>query len=317
MNIDSKFDRVVKDLPISGNVVVALSGGADSTALYLLAKKYYVNTPIALIIDHKMRSESTDEAILVKQYIESIGGVAHILTYKQKRLKNQSDARDARYKLLTNWCTENQCDYLFLGHNLNDDIENFLIRLERGTGLAGLANIKKISKYNDINIIRPLLEVTRSEIEQYLISQNITWVNDPSNKQDKYLRSRVRKFLFDELGDEIAIKRIHQTQLNLTRASKAIDNMVMSFYNNDVVFIDNKHSYINIDKLKKLEEEIALRVLSRLVVAIAGEKDSTGRLKNLENFYYKIMNNNFKKTTFGGCLVFIKNNFIYIEGEKI
>ena len=148
---------------IHESFVVAVSGGPDSLALAFLAKIYAYKNKIQskfLIVDHKLRKESTKEAKLVKKILKKHSINSEILTwYGKKPKKNiQSLARNKRYDLLIKKCKKLKIKKnLLLGHHQNDLIENFFIRIFRGSGLKGLVSLENKNVISNINFLRPLL----------------------------------------------------------------------------------------------------------------------------------------------------------------
>ena len=144
----SLFNTFEKDFSIKKGFIVAVSGGPDSLALAFLTKiysiKYNLNSRY-FIVDHKLRKESTKEAIEVKKILNKFNIKAEILTwYGKKPTKNiQSLARKKRYDLLFSKCKQLQIPNLVIGHHLGDLFENFFIRMIRGSGLKGLVSLEK------------------------------------------------------------------------------------------------------------------------------------------------------------------------------
>ena len=143
--------------------LVAVSGGPDSLALAALSQIYsneQRNRIFFVLVDHGIRSNSSKESRLVKSLLKKKKINLIILKNKEKINKNiQSQARDIRYKLLLNFCNKNKIKFILTGHHRDDQIETFLIRLSRGSGIQGLSSMKKVSSLsNNIKLIRPLLD---------------------------------------------------------------------------------------------------------------------------------------------------------------
>ena len=150
-----------KSLDISENFIVAVSGGPDSLALAFLAKIYSLKKkliPKFFIVDHKLRKESSKEAKLVQKVLKKYSIKAEVLTWKGKRpLKNiQSFARKIRFKLLYEKSDRLKIKNILLGHHSEDLIENFFLRMIRGSGLKGLVSLNKKVEINGKNLFRPL-----------------------------------------------------------------------------------------------------------------------------------------------------------------
>ena len=188
LRIYNKFDN---DLNINNDFIVAISGGPDSLALSFLAKIFAIKNSLKaryLIVDHKLRKESTSEAKYVQSLLKNYSININILSWKgQKPKKNiQSVARDKRYELLINNAKKYKIKNILLGHHLDDLFENFFIRILRGSGLNGLISLDKKTKKNEVNLIRPLINVDKKDL--IYISKNVfgTYVDDPTNKDEIY-----------------------------------------------------------------------------------------------------------------------------------
>ena len=193
------YKRFEKSLNIIENFGVAVSGGPDSLALAFLAKIYSLKrgiSPKFFIVDHKLRPESTTEAKAVQKILRKVFINLEILTWKGKKPKNniQSIARNVRYQLMHDRCEKYKIKNLLVGHHQDDLIENFFIRMVRGSGLKGLVSMDKMSKIDNMNIYRPLIDQKKDDL--ILVSKKIFdfYVRDPSNNDKKFQRIRIRKF---------------------------------------------------------------------------------------------------------------------------
>ena len=192
LNFKNKLDRLNKK-----KYVVAVSGGPDSLALAALTKAYSYQKKLKfcyILIDHKLRKNSHLEALRTKKLLKKQKINLKILINKKKINKNvQAEARVTRYEILTKYCKKNNIGVVITAHNLEDQVETFLIRLSRGSGLKGLSSMKLLSKIeNKVVLFRPLLDVKKEHLIN--ISKNIfgKYIYDPSNKDLKFLRTRVR-----------------------------------------------------------------------------------------------------------------------------
>ena len=165
------FNQFLKSNDISKNIAVAVSGGPDSLALAYLAKCFALKKDIIIkcyIVNHKLRKNSSSEALFVKDILKKIGINCKILNWNGKKPTSniQSKARDKRYSLLASECKKDNIKNLLVGHHSDDLLENFLIRIVRGSGLNGLISFNKNARYNDqkLNILRPLLDVEKKDL---------------------------------------------------------------------------------------------------------------------------------------------------------
>ena len=174
--IQSLFNKFEKNFKIKEGFIVGVSGGPDSLALAFLTKiysiKYKLNSRY-FIVDHKLRKSSTNEAKTVKKILNNFHIKTEILTwYGAKPSKNiQSLARKKRYDLLLSKCRQLNISNLVVGHHLDDLYENFFIRMTRGSGLRGLVSLEKNTRFDSINVVRPLLNFEKKNLK--LISNKV------------------------------------------------------------------------------------------------------------------------------------------------
>lgn len=281
-------------------IALAVSGGPDSLAmLYLMHEQAKGKKLIALTVDHKLRSESKEEAKYVALICKNLGIEHHILEWKHSGVKGNihDQARKARYGLMTDFCLANEIDALCTAHHADDRIENFFMRIYQGAGIFGLIDKDHII-YNGINIIRPLFHAKKAELIEYLEKSEIKYIEDPSNKDPKYLRSNIRKWLSmipEELDSELFRQRIISVKHNLERASEVIDRI----YNEELEKIEIfEEGYVIISSLPQ-DREIAYMLLSK-VLNIIGDSGDLIRLESIERLYESRK----KKTTLGGCFIY-------------
>ena len=183
------YKNFEKNLNLDKNFAVAVSGGPDSLALAVLAKIYAVKKKLVskfFIIDHQIRKASYQEAKLTRRKLSSIGINSQILIWKGKKpTKNlQSLARKKRYELLIANCNKFKIKNILLGHHEGDVIENFFIRILRGSGLKGLISLSMKTKLQNITILRPLINQKKEDL--VFISKKVFdfYVKDPSNDDE-------------------------------------------------------------------------------------------------------------------------------------
>ncbi len=175
-------------------LLIAVSGGVDSTVLTHLLNKLQFTISLAHC-NFRLRGKDSDiDEVFVKTEASKLDipcFVTHFNTKyhaTSKGVSIQMAARELRYNWFDEIVQKNNFDYILTAHHADDDLETFLINFTRGTGLDGLTGIPAINK----NIIRPLLPFTRKEIERFAKSNNLSWREDKSNAQTKYLRNKIR-----------------------------------------------------------------------------------------------------------------------------
>jgi tRNA(Ile)-lysidine synthase len=198
-----------KRLMLSGGekVLVGLSGGADSVCLTVVLNKLSQQFKLSLhavYIDHGLRPEETpDEIKFCRELCKGmdISFSEENLDVKSyaasKGLNKQEAARDLRNQALEYLAQEIKADRIALGHNLYDQVETLFMRIMRGSGRKGLSSIPPVRGI----IIRPLIDIDREEIEDYLSKENIGFINDSSNLKEDYLRNRLRNRLIPLLKE--------------------------------------------------------------------------------------------------------------------
>lgn len=178
---------------------VAVSGGADSTALALLAAEWVRargGTLAALTVDHGLRPESAEEARQVAARMAAAGidgcvlGVGERVT--RGRPGSQAAARELRYEALLSWCRRHGVRYLLLGHHRRDQAETVLMRLLHGSGLDGLAGMASRVERADVHLLRPLLAIPPDRLRAFLLARGQSWISDPSNASPAFERNRLR-----------------------------------------------------------------------------------------------------------------------------
>ena len=316
------FKEFLNLLNVKENLAVAVSGGPDSLALAYLTRCYALKNNIKVkyfIVNHKIRKESSLEAKSVKNILKKIGIESKVLIWKGKKpSKNiQAVARNKRYSLLANECKKNNINYLLIGHHLNDLFENFLIRLVRGSGLNGLISFGKNTKYKnkDLNILRPLLDLEKNDL--LYISKEVFnfFVDDPSNINIDYKRTRIRNLLQMLEKEGLDKKKLKLTINNLKDSNKTIKFYVDKNLEKNSVFLIRKNSYILNSNFFDQSHEIIFRSLTKIIQNL-GKKYYPVRGKSINELIKGINIKSFSKVTLGGCFIERVNETILISQEK-
>lgn len=197
----AEFEACLTDVAFP--LAVATSGGVDSLALLLLIHKVAQQKGhriVALTVDHGLRDQSKNEALLVQQWTQEKGIDHVILEWNGTKPHSclQEKAREARYHLLLEWCKDHQISTLLLGHHQQDQEETFWLRLAAGSGLEGLVGMKKKVVREGIVCLRPLLGFSKERLLTTLKTENQSWIEDQSNQSSQFFRGRFRTFLQKE-----------------------------------------------------------------------------------------------------------------------
>ena len=323
---NKKIFKIFKEFSLSLNnkekLAVAVSGGPDSLSLAFLAKCFSIKNKIKvkyLIVDHKIRKESSHEAKVVKKILKMIDAKCSILKWNGKKpSKNiQSIARDKRYSLLSNTCKKNKIKNLLLGHHLNDLSENFLIRIIRGSGLNGLISFDKRTKYKneELSIIRPLINIEKKDL--IYISKKVFnfFVEDPSNKNPMYKRTRVRNFLQLLEKEGFDKKKLILTINNLKDTDKSIKFYVEKNLIDNVIFLKKQNTHILGKNFFNQSHEVIFRSITKIILNTGGKKYPV-RGKSVTELIRRINDKSFSKVTLGGCFIDRINETLLITKEK-
>jgi tRNA(Ile)-lysidine synthase len=184
--------RRLKGAGPDGRIGVAVSGGPDSLALLLLATAAFPGQVEAATVDHGLREAAADEARFVGDLCAARGIPHAVLTLDALDAGNVSaKARAARYAALNKWADSKGIDWLLTAHHADDQLETMIMRLNRGAGVTGLSGVRA----RQGRIVRPLLSWRRRELVALVVEAGIVAVDDPSNRDDRYDRARLRKSL--------------------------------------------------------------------------------------------------------------------------
>ena len=312
-NFKNKLDRLNEK-----SYTVAVSGGPDSLALAALSKAYsYVKkTKFSyVLVDHNIRKNSSKEAKQVKNLLKKNKLNLNIILNKKKITNNiQGKARNVRYEILSNYCKRNKIKTLLTAHNLEDQVETFFIRLSRGSGLKGLSAMKALSTIDRINLYRPLLDTKKKFLVK--ISKNVfgKYFKDPSNKNYKYLRTKVRNLKKPLEKSGIAYEQIIKSINNLALSKATLDGYFKKIFQ-DIIIKTKKEILINLDKFNSLNNEIKIAIINESIKNLKNNYYDP-RSKKVENLINNIQKSNFKKSTLGGCIFAIKKDKLCLKIEK-
>ncbi len=184
----------------AGPIGLAVSGGSDSMAMLWLIAPWAMaqGRPVAVAtVDHGLREGAAEEAAFVARVCAEIGVPHDVLRWRgwDGRGNVQARAREARYALLTGWARGRGIGTVALGHTMDDQAETVLLRLARGSGVDGLAGMAAMREQGGLRWVRPLLELRREELRDFLRQTGRDWRDDPSNAVERYDRVKARRAL--------------------------------------------------------------------------------------------------------------------------
>lgn len=295
-------------------IAVAVSGGVDSICLLHWLAKLNL-TPTVLHVNHCLRDAAVIEAQYVQDTCKVLGLPCKIFCWTDDKPITglEAAARDARYKMMTDWCHKNNVDTLMVAHQADDQIETFLMNLARGSGVVGLSAMQPISYRDGIKIVRPLLNVFRKELIDYCKKNNIKYFSDEMNYDDKYTRVKIRQnryLLSEKLG--ISDNRILLAIENLGRARDALESGIESKITN---VLHGDYALFADSFLFDEPTDIGLKLLGTLIKKIGGDCYQP-RLNSLNTALNKLKSE--CKFTLGHCTIrhFKDQILIVPEGSK-
>jgi len=316
----TKFKLIIaKDIK-NKSFALAVSGGSDSLCLAYFCKIYsleFGNKIHVLIVDHNLRKESYKEALKVEQILEKKKIKSKILRWKEKVTKSniQKKARDLRYLLISNYCLKNKIKYLATAHHADDQIETFFIRLLRGSGLTGLSSMSENVKYsNRLKIVRPFLYFKKKDLKYVTLKYFKTYIKDPSNRDEKFLRIRVRKYKKAMEKEGLDTRKIIKTVDNLVSANQALNFYKKKALYKHASFLSKNRCLINNKIFSEEAGEIIFKFFSDILSLVSGAYYPP-RSKKIINLINRIKKDKFSKSTLGGCVVEKKDNFTLISKE--
>ena len=200
---------------------IALSGGGDSTALMHLARTWASGRVLmAATVDHGLRPGSADEARQAGLDAQALGIPHQILLWHREGGGNlMAAAREARLRLLSDWARGQGLDAVLLGHTQDDQAETLVMRLNRGAGIDGLSGMAQMREACGMRWLRPMLDVSRTDLRHWLGAQGIDWAEDPSNRNADYERIRARNAL---VALDLPMAQLAQSAANLAMARDAL-----------------------------------------------------------------------------------------------
>ena len=314
LNFKNRLDLLKKK-----KYLVAVSGGPDSLALVALAKAYTFCKKTKfhyLLVDHNIRKNSSQEAKKVKNLLKKENINLKVLLNKKKITKNiQAEARNVRYDILKTFCKKNNIKVILTAHNLEDQVETFLIRLSRGSGLKGLSAMKSLSKINNqVILFRPLLDTRK----QFLVRISKTifgkYFKDPSNKNQKYLRTKVRNLKIPLEKSGIKYEKIFKSIQNLSQSKKTLDVYLSNIFK-EFIKKSNSEILINFKKYKDLNIDVKIAVINHSIKELKSNYYDL-RSKKVENLISNLNKKDFKNSTLGGCVFFKKGEYLCLKSEK-
>lgn len=277
--------RLFRALAGRGGLVLAVSGGSDSTALMVLVSRWRERPPTLVVtVDHGLRPEAAEEARMVTENARRLGFPARIAKAPGRVSKGnvQDWARRVRYRCLAGAAIEAGCDTIVTAHHRDDQAETVLLRLARGSGVYGLAAMRKESSYEGLGLMRPLLDLPRETLAGIAVASGLPTTADPSNSDPRFDRVRIRALMPLLAEHGLTAARLAETAGRLRRAASALDHYALRLIKES--FEPDAFGVVRGDAcaLADAPAEVALRALAILVRAVDGA-DYTPKLHAIES----------------------------------
>ena len=276
---DGDLARLFRAFSDHSGIVLAVSGGPDSTALMMLARAWRYGLeagPSFLVatVDHGLRPDSRLEALQVEALCAHLGLPHVILPWLGDKPATgiQEAARIARHGLLAELAHRRGATAIAFGHTLDDQAETVLFRLARGSGLSGLCAMQEVSRQNDLALLRPFLATPKARLMAAVETAGLPFARDPSNLDAQFARPRLRKIAPLLAEEGLDAPRLALLAQRLTRADAALNaatdaavvEVSLGPWQPDLVRLSGP-------QLLDLPEEISLRLVLRALTACASE----------------------------------------------
>ena len=312
-HIDHPFDSHLAGLQVYSHIALGVSGGSDSAAMLHLvaqwnARQDFPITLTILSVDHGLRSEAALECVQVGEWCKALE-LNHVTLHwmGDKPFSGvQAKARAARYNLMTDWCLAHDVPVLLTAHTADDQAETIVMRQSRTSTVKSLAGIWPSRDWNGVQVMRPFLFARRQELRDFLLSQNLVWIDDPSNFNPRYERVRIREKL---AGDaDVAKFAAHALRAIKAAQQKAKDWTHACLSISDLGLLSFKR-----DSLKSVEPDVGDEILSR--VFLLNGITQLPELKSRQTLWSWLSSDQPKRRTLGGLIFAGRRHDILIARE--
>jgi tRNA(Ile)-lysidine synthase len=315
-----------EDLKSVPALVLAVSGGPDSTALMMMAARWRAALRrgpqlLAVTIDHGLRQESAREARAVKRLAQRLGVRHRTLRWTGRKPSTglQEAAREVRYRLLASAARGAGASHILTGHTLDDQAETVLLRMARGSGLTGLGGMARVVPLDGLSLVRPLLDLPKRRLVATLAQVGISFVEDPSNRDPRFTRARLRDLLPALAVEGLDARRLALLARRLRRADETIELAidVAAQAVSERPWAGLSPIVLDAEKFARLPAEVALRLLGRAVTQCATEGSvQLGKLELLHEALAKTQDaaaGRRLRRTLAGALVTLADSRLMIE----
>jgi tRNA(Ile)-lysidine synthase len=301
-------------------LAVAVSGGADSLALAFLAEQWVHERQGKIIVfhvDHGLRPSSTEESQTLKVWLDRQNIPCYVLNWKHSEVTTsiQHQARDARYNLLFQKCEELKVLHLLVAHHQEDQLETFLLRLSRGSGLKGLASMPPVIEKNNLRLLRPLLHHSKQDLISFLQKLSHPYFEDPSNQNEFFGRVQMRQALsfmkLKGINSSGMLTSIHK----IKQAHDTLEGQVLRILAQDSHISPFGYASISHKAFENLSFDLTCRILEKLINCIGGNIYGP-RHESLESLCEKFLETYlYQGRTCGGCYLKSSKHRLFIMRE--
>ncbi len=299
------------------HLAVAVSGGADSMALCLLADRWakaHHGTITGLTVDHGLRAASAAEARQVARWLRA-RGIAHATlrwTGARPATGIEAAARAARYELLTAWCARRGVLHLLAAHHREDQAETVALRRDRASGPDGLAGMAAVAERAELRLLRPLLSVPRARLRAALAAAGQGWIEDPTNRDPAFARGRLR--LAGAASGAMAARLARAARsAGIARAAREKD--VAELLARCAAFAGPDRIAADAANLAGAAPEAGRRALARLLMAVGG-RDYPPRGDRLTALHAALVEGRLGRgRTLAGCVVSVQGGHVVVARE--
>lgn len=328
LHLNDFFKFHIPDFAKTPKIAVGVSGGADSIALAHMIAEYISDIKggevHCLTVDHQLRPESKDEAQHVKKQILKWGSrIFHeTLSWNSQDVVTsiQERARNARFDLMSQYCEKKEIRYLGLGQHADDQAETFFIRLSAGSGPDGLACMRPVTRRGNIDIVRPFLNLSHEDCVDYCHVNNLQWIEDPSNKNEKFERVRFRKSMPVLESEGFTKERLLKTIERLQDVSEITEYATKTAFDSCLYSKNTIQIVFKLDDILSIPEGLAHRLVRKAMSELNSDAEYGARMLKSEDLVSALFEekSGFSKRTLGGCIFSISSDgkHLCIHKEK-
>lgn len=270
-------------------LATAVSGGRDSRALALLAAEWAAargGSVLGLTVDHGLRPESAAEARQVAAWLRRLGMPHRTLAWRGAKPASglQEAARHARYRLLEGACRERGILHLLIGHQLQDQLVTYLMRQARRSGPYGLAAMSPVRLEGGVRLLRPLLGVDRARLTATLEARGQPWIDDPSNADPRFERTRLERQLAVLAPGPAGRARLAEVVRRAGAERAALEGEALTLAARSVRLSGAGFALLAPEPVMAAGAEVRAALLRRLIMTVGG-KTFAPRQERLARFF--------------------------------